>query len=127
MEELFSQYLKENFSPELDKGQLGKVKQDLRDLWEPKEKDKIKAFKIYDQLRKIKAEDRTDEQNTEMSRLTLTKEEKECESWIDFQALLAAEKERFKDVNWNNFVQGAKDEILYEKHFDPDANRWKLE
>ena len=125
MEKLFTDYLKENFSPELDKDQLREVKQDLRDLWKLKTKSKIEAFIKYDQLRKIKAEDRTDEQSLEIIRLPLSEQEKSCVSEFEYSLLLGEMEEGFKNVNLKNFVQSKKDEILYQNHYDAQANKWK--
>ena len=127
MEELFTQYLKENFSPELSKEQLDEVIRDVNDIWKATKERKIAAFETIDPIRKKPAEKRTAQEKVQMATPILTADEKACEFKGQLDLLLESKEQSFKDTNIKSGVESIKDEILYQEHYDQKANRWKPE
>jgi len=126
-EELFTQYLKENFSPELSKEQLDEVIRDVNDIWKATKERKIAAFETIDRIRKKPVQERTTQEKFQMLTTILTDEEKTRENKKNLEELLESKEQSFKDTNIKSGVESIKDEILYQEHFDEEANRWKPE
>ena len=127
MEEVFTQYLKENFSPELTQGELQEVQEELTKTWNERKKSKIAQFNEYQRISKIKAEELSPADRFKIRTLSLTAEEQACESVESLSALLDSKGESFKEANFKQSVQSRKDDILYQDHFDERANKWKPE
>jgi hypothetical protein len=127
MEEVFADYLKENFSPELTQDKLQKVQDKLTQAWNERKESKIAQFNEYQRISKIKAEKRSPTEKFKMQTLSLTEDEKACKSEESLGALLDLKEKSFKEANFKQFVQAKKDEILYQDHFDEGANKWKPE
>jgi hypothetical protein len=109
MEEVFADYLKENFSPELTEAKLQKVQDKLTQTWNRIKEGKILAFR------------------RRLGTPSLTAEEQACKSEELLGKLLDSKEKSFKGANFKQFVQAKKDEILYQDHFDEGANKWKPE
>jgi hypothetical protein len=127
MEELFTQYLREHFSPKLSQKQLKAVIDDVDGIWEVTKERKIAAFETYDRIHKKPAQNRTAQDKLQMEALLLTQDEKACQNKEELEGLLKSKEKSFKDKNIQNGVESKKDEILYQEHFDLEANRWKPE
>jgi hypothetical protein len=125
LEELFTQYLKENFSPELSKEQLKAVIDDVDGIWEDTKERKIAAFKAYDLVRQKPAQERTAQDKLQMAAQILSFDEKACEFKGQLDLLLKSKEKSFKDKNIQSGVESKKDEILYQEHYDQGAYRWK--
>ena len=125
LEELFTQYLKENFSPELTKDILEELNQDVNELWEVTKERKIAAFGAYDLVRQKPAQERTAQEKLQM--VALPQDEKACQNKEELEGLLKSKEKSFKDKNIQSGVESKKDEILYQEHFDEEQNRWKPE
>ncbi len=125
LEELFTQYLKENFSPELTKDILEELNQDVNELWEVTKERKIAAFGAYDLVRQKPAQERTAQEKLQM--VALPQDEKACQNKEELEGLLKSKEKSFKDKNIQSGVESKKDEILYQEHYDQGANRWKPE
>jgi hypothetical protein len=127
MDEVFTQYLRENFSPELTQGELQEVQEELTKTWNERKKSKIAQFNEYQRISKIKAEKRSPAEKFKMQTPSLTDDEKACEFVGQLSLLLESKERSFKGANFKVVVQSKKDEILYQDHFDGDANKWKPE
>jgi hypothetical protein len=127
LEELFTQYLRENFSPELSKEQLDEVIRDVNELWEVTKEQKIAAFETIDPIRKKPAQERTAQEKLQMAASLLPQDEKACQNKEELEGLLKSKEKSFKDKNIQSGVESKKDEILYQEHFDEEQNRWKPE
>jgi hypothetical protein len=127
MVDLFTQYLRENFSPELSKEQLDEVIRDVNELWEVTKEQKIAAFETIDPIRKKPAQERTAQEKLQMAASLLPQDEKACQNKEELEGLLKSKEKSFKDKNIQSGVESKKDEILYQEHFDEEQNRWKPE
>jgi hypothetical protein len=125
MVDLFTQYLRENFSPELSKEQFDEVIRDVNELWEDTKERKIAAFKAYDLVRQKPAQNRTTQDKFQMAAQILSFDEKACEFKGQLDLLLESKEKSFKDKNIQSGVESKKDEILYQEHYDQGAYRWK--
>ena len=125
LEELFTQYLKENFSPPLTAEEIEANNNEVTDLWQDYKKRKTDFFKTYRALKDkqdLSSQERLDKITSERN---LTLEEKSCKTLEEFQELLATKEETSKQKYSKDVEKSKKYEILYHKHYDKDAQKWK--
>ncbi|MBM3196361.1 MAG: hypothetical protein FJZ61_00015 [Chlamydiae bacterium] len=100
---------------------------DVNELWGKTKTQKIAAFETIDRIRKKPSQERTAQEKFQMATPILTADEKACEFKDQLDLLLESKEQSFKDTNIKSGVESIKDEILYQEHFDEEANRWKPE